>query len=153
MNAKRESRMAAIIDSQKTIMHAMMGSSAVEWLQLDLTMGQVKALFALDSAGAMPVGRLAEVLRIGLPAASIVADKLVQLDLAVRRDDPGDRRRTFVELTPKGEQLVDRLHQGRDERLRALLAELSEADFAALVQGLQALARVATEEHSKVQTS
>ena len=146
MHPKRETRVASILEAHQTIMKSLMENSAAEWLQLDLTMGQVKALFALRCSGAMPIGGLAERLKVGLPAASIVAEKLVHLELAKRHDDPTDRRRTFVELTPKGEQLLNRLHQGRQEQLRAWLAQMREADFAALVQGLQALMEIAVAE-------
>ncbi len=134
------------MEAQQTIMKALMENSASEWLQLDLTMGQVKALFALRCVKAMPIGGLAERLKIGLPAASSVADKLVQLELAERHDDPSDRRRTFIELTPQGEQLLNRLHQGRHNQLRAWLAQMHEADFAALAQGLEALVEIISAE-------
>ncbi len=150
MSSKRESTIATIIQAQKKIMHALQESMAIEWLQLDLTMGHVKVLFVLQSSGAMPIGGLAERLQIGLPAASIAVDKLVQLDLVERHEDPSDRRRTFVQLAPKGEQLASRLHQGRNDQLRAWLLQLHDADFAALAQGLQALAEVASAE--QVQT-
>ena len=143
MHPKRESKAAIVMEAQQTIMQALMEDTAAEWLQLDLTMGQVKTLFVLQCSGAMSVGGLAERLKIGLPAASIAVDKLVQLALVARRDDPSDRRRTLVELTPQGEQVVSRLHQGRHQRLRTWLGQLREADVAALVQGLQALAAVA----------
>ncbi len=137
------------MEAQQTIMKALMENSASEWLQLDLTMGQVKALFALRCVKAMPIGGLAERLKIGLPAASIVADKLVQLELAERHDDPSDRRRTFIKLTPQGEQLLNRLHQGRHNQLRAWLSQMRESDFAALSQGLQALVEIISAEHAE----
>jgi MarR family transcriptional regulator, organic hydroperoxide resistance regulator len=140
---KRENRINAVLQAVRTTLRSLRDTADVEWLQLDLTMAQVKALFVLRSSGALPVGGLAERLKTGLPAASILTDRLVQLDLVERREDPHDRRRTFVQLSPTGEQLANRLHQGRDERLREWLIQLNDADCAALVRGLQALAKVA----------
>lgn len=143
MNPKREANINALLQAQKTIFQALQNGGATEWLKLDLTMAQVKALFALRRGGAIAVGVLAEQLKIGLPAASLLVDKLVQIGITERHEDPDDRRRTLVRLTAEGEQQVSRLQEGRRERIRAWLSELTEEDLAALARGTEALARVA----------
>lgn len=143
MNPKREANINALLQAQKTIFQALQDGGATEWLKLDLTMAQVKALFALRRGGAIAVGVLAEQLKIGLPAASLLVDKLVQIGITERHEDPDDRRRTLVRLTAEGEQQVSRLQEGRRERIRAWLSELTEEDLAALARGTEALARVA----------
>jgi DNA-binding MarR family transcriptional regulator len=114
-----------------------------DWLGLDLTMAQLKALFALARGEPMTVGALGQVLRIQLPAASHAVDSLVRLELAKRYEDPEDRRRTFVQLTSRGQALVEQLREGRSGLSRRWLAELADDDLAALLRGLQAIAAVA----------
>ncbi len=143
MPTKQTARMEAVRRTLRTLQEAIFDSATDEWLQLDFTMGQLKALFALRRSGPVPVGGLAEALGIGLPAASILTEKLVQSELVERREDPHDRRRALVGLTPNGEQLALNLWQGRRERLAEMLGRLSEHEFAALVEGLDALARAA----------
>ncbi len=143
MNPKRETNMNAVMRAQRTVFHALRDGGAAELLKSDLTMVQVKGLIILGRGGAMPVGGLAEQLKVGLPAASLLVEKLVQMGMAERQEDPNDRRRTLVRLTADGAQQVLRLREGGREQFRDLLFELSEEDLAALTQGMEALARVA----------
>jgi MarR family transcriptional regulator, organic hydroperoxide resistance regulator len=131
------------MQAQKQIVQAMHAAADPTWLQLDLTMAQLKGLFALADSP-MTIGQLAEALGSGKPAASILVERLVQLGLVERAEDPLDRRRTIARVTSQGEELVARLRQGGRDRLRAWLSRLGDDDLAALVQGLQALATVAS---------
>ncbi len=114
-----------------------------ELLGLDLTMAQLKALLALSRGKPMTVGALGQALGIQLPAASHAADSLVRLELARRYEDPEDRRRTFVQLTPRAQALIEEAREGRRGLFRGWLAELADDDLAALLRGLQAIASVA----------
>ncbi|MBI4495277.1 MAG: MarR family transcriptional regulator [Chloroflexi bacterium] len=132
------------MQTYKTVFHALQAANAAQWLHLELTMAQLKALMALSKGDGETVGSMADALEIGLSASSQLTERLVQHGLVERRDDPSDRRRALVHLSPAGEQLVTRLRQGNEERLRDWLARLEEADLQALVQGLRALAAVAS---------
>ncbi len=114
-----------------------------ELLGLDLTMAQLKALLALSRGKPMTVGALGQALGIQLPAASHAADSLVRLELAQRYEDPEDRRRTFVQLTPRAQALIEEVREGRRGLFRGWLTELADDDLAALLRGLQAIAGVA----------
>jgi len=76
-----------------------------------------------------PGASLSEVaghLGIGLPSASALISRLVGAGQVDRRDDPEERRRTVLTLTPQGEaQLEAAIQAGREElseRLRSLPA-------------------------------
>ena len=133
------------LQAQKQIVQAMHAAAEPTWLQLDLTMAQLKGLFALADSP-MTIGQLADVLGSGKPAASILVERLVQLGLVERAEDALDRRRTIARVTARGEELVARLRQGGRERLRTWLSRLGDDDLAALVQGLRALAAAAAGE-------
>ncbi len=134
---------AAIVAAQRTIAHSMFQASAPDWIQLDLTMGQLRTLMALAADGPLTVSALAERLAIAKPTASILIDHLVQVGDATRTEDPDDRRRTLVALTSTGDELVARLRQGKAERFERWLAAMQPDDLAALTRGMRALAAIA----------
>jgi DNA-binding MarR family transcriptional regulator len=124
-----------------------LGATVPDWIQLELPIGQVKTLMALAGHERLNVSALAELLRIGKPAASILVDRLVQQAYVARTEDPEDRRRTLLALTPAGSDLVATLRQGAGEsRFARWLEQMDEGDLAALTRGLQALATIAARE-------
>ena len=112
------------------------------WLEIDLTMAQLKTLMVLRCEGQPTIGQVADALHISLPTASHLVDRLVHAGLAERAEDPADRRRMLTGLTPRGEELAGRLREGSQDQLRLWLSHLSREDLSALLQGLQALAKV-----------
>jgi DNA-binding MarR family transcriptional regulator len=129
--------------------HARSDSSA--WLDLEITMGQLKALMTLIVNGAQSVGVLGRALGIAEPAASTLVDKLEEQGFVTRAADSEDRRRTLVQPTAAAQDLFDHLQRGRNEQLAEWLGELGEDDLRALAQGLGALVHVAGAQPCKVQ--
>jgi DNA-binding MarR family transcriptional regulator len=142
MKTHRDTLVETVLAGQQSITSSAQSATAAYWLRLDLTMTQLKSVFALHRQGPMPVGGLAEALSVGLSAASILVDKLVQQALAERHEDPKDRRRTVVTLTPGAEQLVIQLRQGSSQFLRKLCSQMADDDLQALAQGVSALATI-----------
>jgi len=138
----REQTIERIMEAYGGVAQALTALTTPSWLELDLTMAQLKTLLVLAGNSPITVGRLGQMLRIQLPAASHAADNLVKLELAQRYEDPDDRRRTFVRLTPQGQALAAQLRQGRRELFYAWLAALADDDLAALLQGLRAVTAV-----------
>ena len=130
--------------SRRKIQRALLTSTASRWRDLDISMQQLRALTVLRDEEVATVGRLAELFGIGLPAASILADRLVRAGYVERNEDPADRRRVLLTLTRAGIQLVTELHEGSYLLLRRWMARLSAEDLAALTQGWRALADVAS---------
>jgi DNA-binding MarR family transcriptional regulator len=143
MTLDREQAIGDIARSAREIFRTLWRMTAVDWLGLDLTMAQLKALFALAGGEPMTVGALGQMLQIQLPAASHAAKGLVHLGLARRLKDPNDRRCTYIQLTPYAEDLADKLREGRREAFRSLLVELADEDLAAALRGMQAIAAAA----------
>src|ERR1700674_3935390 len=119
-------------------------STASRWMHLDISMQQVRAMFLLRDEEEVSVGRLAELFGIGLPAASLLADRLVRAGYVERRDDPADRRRVLLSLTRPGLRLGTDLREGSHSLLRRWMSSLSAEDLAALTRGWRALAEVAS---------
>jgi DNA-binding MarR family transcriptional regulator len=133
-----------IIRLHWSILATMQFSSRPDWMELDMTMAQIKTLFTISQGEAVPVSRIADYLGVGQPTASHLVDKLVRQGFAGRSESPSDRRVTLVRLTSKGEDLVRRLYQGGEEQYRSWVKQLSDEERKNLLSGLQALARVAS---------
>jgi MarR family transcriptional regulator, organic hydroperoxide resistance regulator len=133
-----------IIRLHWSILTAMQFSSRPDWMELEMTMAQIKALFTISYGDAVPVNSIAEYLGVGQPTASHLVDKLVRQGFADRSESPTDRRVTLVRLTSLGEDLVRRLYQGGEEQYRAWVSKLTNEERKDLLSGLQALARVAS---------
>jgi DNA-binding MarR family transcriptional regulator len=136
----------------RVVMGGMRRSLCPEWLHLDLSMGQLKAMAMLVSRGPQSVGGLARALGIAEPSASLLADKLEQEGLAARVEDPVDRRRKLLTPSAVGIEMFERLQELRGEELAALLSELTDGELAGLARGLTGMARV-TQAHNAEATS
>jgi DNA-binding MarR family transcriptional regulator len=128
----------------KKLHRALLTSSASKWRDLDISMQHLRAMYLLRDEEEASVGRLAELFGIGLPAASLLADRLVRAGYVERRGDPADRRRVLLSLTRVGLRLVTDLREGNHTLLRRWMSSLSAEDLAALTRGWRALAEVAS---------
>jgi DNA-binding MarR family transcriptional regulator len=149
MTTQTDTLIDEALEAMGQVIGAMHSAALPLWIHLDLSMAQAKACSYLASEGAVTIGRLACALGIGQPAASILVDKLVHLDMVHRTEDPADRRRTWAQLSPKGHELVDRLNRYRADVLRDWLSRLDEDALVAVVRGLGAVASVASADQSR----
>jgi DNA-binding MarR family transcriptional regulator len=135
---------ATVLEECREALHRLAAAAkprTTEWVGLDLTMGQLKSVLVLTTQGPLSVGELGRALGIGEPAASLLVDRLEERDLASRREDPADRRRTYVVPTSEATELAIRLRRSRDEQLTGWLTSLTEEDLEHLRRGLSALLR------------
>src|SRR5262245_58520757 len=72
----------------------------------DLTMGQYTTLIRLHYGDTCGISEIANHLGITNPAASQLIDRLVQMGLIERVEDPTDRRAKQLSLTPKSRTLL-----------------------------------------------
>jgi DNA-binding MarR family transcriptional regulator len=126
------------------VRRALLARNAERWRDLDLSLQQLKAMYFLSDENEVSIGRLAELFGVGMPAASVLADRLVKSGYVLRREDPADRRRTLVTLTRTGHRLVAGFREGSQAQMRRWMAALAPADQEALARGWQALADVAS---------
>lgn len=134
-----------IIRLHWSIMAAMQFSTRPDWMELEMTMAQIKALFTISQGEAVPISQIAQYLNVGQPTASHLADKLVRQGFASRSEDEKDRRVTLMSPTAKGKDLVRRLYQGGEQPYRSWIMKLSEKERQQLHKGLLALAKIATQ--------
>lgn len=133
-----------IVQAQTAVLRALHDRPQPAWLSMDLTIGQLRALFVLFHMGPTPIGQLGATLNLGKPAASLLVDALVHQDLVERHEDPTDRRRTLARLSSAAQALFAEHLTGSREQLSGWLRQLPPDELCALARGLCALATVAT---------
>lgn len=109
------------------------------WMDFDLTVSQLRAVYLLAHHGSLSIGELAGLLKMGNPATSLLVQQLVQHKLAERSEDIRDRRRTFVRLTERGAGLVSGRRERREAQFHLWLSQMDDESLAGLRRGLIAL--------------
>lgn len=139
------SRKHLVDDLQRLIATLGVASAATRptpWLNVDLSMPQLKALMVLYHRGIVRVGEVARMLGLSPNATTAVLDRLEGEGLARRQADPTDRRAVLVELTEAGTAWIRELLSANARDFAELLDQLSLSDLEALHQGMAALSRV-----------
>ena len=88
-----------ILDLFHSLMRHVAESHAPEFLGVDVTMSQAKALYLLSVRPGMPMSAIAAELGVGPSAVSGLVDRLVAQGYVERREDPVDRRQQLVTIT------------------------------------------------------
>ena len=143
MSQTHEELEREVIAQYRTMMRGLKATMGQAWMEIDLTLPQLRTLFVLAEDGPLVIGQIAQRLGIGLSTGGHLVDRLVQAGLAERTEDVEDRRRTLARLTPKGEELLTRLLSGL-QQLQVWLHEVDQDDLAAFLQGLKAINRLAS---------
>jgi DNA-binding MarR family transcriptional regulator len=141
----REELEREVVTQYQALGRALKAASGTAWMEIDLTIAQLRTLLILAEEGPLVIGQIAQRLGIGLSTGGHLVDRLVQANLAERTEDAEDRRRTLARLSPKGEDLYARL-LNHSLQMQTLIQKLDDADLAALLQGLQALNRLVERE-------
>jgi len=141
----REELEHEVVAQFRALQTTLKATSGTVWMELDLTIAQLRTLLVLAEEGPLVIGHIAQRLGIGLSTGGHLVDRLVQAGLAERTEDAEDRRRTLARLTPKGEDLYARL-LNPSLQMQTLIQKLESKDLEAFLQGLKALNRLAEDE-------
>lgn len=109
---------------------------------LSLSLTQLAALSTLDRHGPMSPGTLADHERVQPPSITRVVAGLEERGLVERLPHPTDRRQQVIALTPAGRTLVADHRRRKDAWLSGQLAQLTEAERAALAAAIPVLDRL-----------
>lgn len=110
-----------------------------QWLQLDLTMPQLKTVFLLFLSGPSRMSDIASALGVSLATATGVVDRLVEREVVLRDSDPADRRVVLCRLSDKGQKLMSSLWQLARDRARELLNVIDRPQLLLISEALEAL--------------
>ena len=109
--------------------HAALGAETARFfVDLDLTMAQLRALGTIRRWGRLTGRDLAA--RLGVTPGTVVplCDRLEEQGYLRRVPDRADRRLTWLEPTPAGEDLFRRLWLAGGERVREAIARFTPED-------------------------
>ena len=132
-----------ILHSFELLMQHVARYRQVDLVDVEVTMPQARCLMFVAINPSISISALAAHLRIGLPAASGLVERLVEAGHIDRKADPDDRRQQLVSLTDQGRALVDRFHELPSEKLGELIARLSVEELHGLRLGVAAIEREA----------
>jgi DNA-binding MarR family transcriptional regulator len=107
------------------------------WKSLGLSHAQMGMLYMLRYHMQASPKQIAEFLGVSKSAVSQLLDPLVDKGLVSRQADPSDRRITRLSLTPKGLQLLKKMHRLKFAGIRSALNSLDTKELSQLA-GLQA---------------
>ena len=93
-------------DWMRVVMQRSMRNFMLYAKEHNYSMAQLNTLFRIRHKNTCGVSDLAEEMGVTSAAASQLLEKLVQQGLAVRTEDPQDRRNKRVALTEAGERIV-----------------------------------------------
>lgn len=100
---------------------------------------QLDVLRCLYQRGRLTVSQLATELRVTASAITSVSNRLVGSRLVRRIADKSDRRLVWLDLTPQGKELFEKIHAQRLERIRRYLCRVPESEMTTLVDTLTRL--------------
>ena len=109
------------------------------WVELGLTMTQLRVLFLLWADDGASAGVLAERLSVTPSTLTRIVDRLVRQGLVRRDTDDDDRRLVRHHLSDSGADTVRELERGGRARMNQVMDRLSPAQLERLVLALDDL--------------
>ena len=131
----------AVVEHYDALMHRLIEGHAPGFTEVGITMAQAKVLYVVMAAGELRMSELAARLGVGSSSASGLADRLVELELLRRGDDPDDRRQVVVTTTPEAVALLERFRELNQRQLREMLSRLDADELDVVDRSLDILGR------------
>ena len=113
------------------------------WMELNLTVPQLKSLFFISNRRGSNPRKLAAALGVTPSNVTGIVDRLVEQGLVARRQLSEDRRVLILEITNKGEAILSDLRERRMSTMREILTRLGKQELSCLARGLSALSKAA----------
>jgi DNA-binding MarR family transcriptional regulator len=110
-----------------------------------VTLPQLRILVMIASRGRQNLASVAQSLGMHASNATRRCDKLVEAGLLHRSDDPADRRNLLLQLTPSGQQLIQKMTKHRRAAIENVLLKMAAPLRSDLVTALLAFTEAAGE--------
>ncbi len=137
-----------IIELQRESNKELGAFPAEPWIDLGLTIAQLKSLFFIADREKTNFKKLAEALNVTPPNVTGIIDRLVDQGLVSRTENPEDRRVMLLQATEKGHELLNTLLASRAVRMTQILSYMSPEELSSLAQGMTALIKAAKTYHA-----
>jgi DNA-binding MarR family transcriptional regulator len=139
----REKLTRRIIELRRQVNRVLRERTLDSWVQLSLTIPQLKSLFYISRHGKVNLSGLASGIRVTPANVTGIVDRLAGQGLLTRIPDLNDRRITWLRVTEKGEALLANLREGRASEMHKILDKLTEEELSIVARGFDLLARAA----------
>ena len=146
---EKENIIEEIIESHRRLNSALRDYAPDVWMDLNLTIAQVKSLFFISNQGSTNFRKLADRLKVTPSNVTGIIDRLVDQGFISRTENPADRRVILLKTTPQGDSLVAALRERRSTYLSKVLYHLGLDELDDIAQGMAKLAKAA-EDYSQV---
>lgn len=111
--------------------------------ETELSFSQINILMRLRFDGKCGVSEIGDQLGVTSAAASQAIDRLVNLNLIERTEDPTDRRAKLLVLTPKGRDLISRGIEIRSGWVESLTDAFTQEQQGTIISALTLLTEAA----------
>jgi DNA-binding MarR family transcriptional regulator len=128
----------------------LMSAARPRWSAADLTFTQLRALSVLARRQPLRMSDLAEALGMTAASASALIDRMVQRGFVTRRSDPDDRRTVLVELSRRGQRILDVMERGSSEHFTRMIEKMTASERDALATTLRAFLRISAHSADRV---
>jgi DNA-binding MarR family transcriptional regulator len=123
----------------EVLQQRLMAVHAAEFTTLDITMAQAKLLYVV-AVGELSVSEIAQRLGVTVSTASGAVDRLVELGLLARSDDPNNRRQVRVSVTGLGMETLEQIRELSTRQLRSLFEQVGDDDLDIISRAIHIMA-------------
>jgi DNA-binding MarR family transcriptional regulator len=116
--------------------------SRKQWIDVDLTMLQMRVLLIVTGANGTPMSQLARATGKTLSTATGVVDRMVTQGLVRREHVPSDRRLVLIHSTEAGRILVNKLTEISHDHMRMIAKRLSTEEINMITHALEVIRNV-----------
>jgi DNA-binding MarR family transcriptional regulator len=128
----------SIIGLQDKFSRLSLADRVENWMNLDLTIDQLKSLILIQNHGKVSFTDLAQALGSTRGNITGIARRLMQNGLVIRQYNPDDRRVQYLVLTEKAQEILNNIKQMINTKVVNILSGLNLEDLAALEKGITA---------------
>jgi len=125
----KKNLVAQILQASENIFQVMGITIPPEWLMSDMTVAQLRVLLLLQTEGPSRMSSIAGTLGIAVSTATGIIDNMVKKELVTRSADVEDRRVVICGLSPKGQEIINRIWIYGQLQMKKLLNGLTPAQL------------------------
>jgi DNA-binding MarR family transcriptional regulator len=136
-----DSQADAVIEASRVLV-AIMARSLAE-MDVSITLPQWRVLVITNRYGPLNMGAISDWMGVHPSNATRACDALVKAGLLRRSEDPDDRRRQLLQLSARGQELVDQLNRHRRDAITNVLKAIPQERREQLSSAMQEFADAA----------
>lgn len=151
----RDADLDQLVTALLTASRALVGVSARSLAQVEdaVTLTQFRTMVVLRAHGPARLNRLSDRLQVNSSTTLRTVERLIAAGLVDRRENAEDRREVVIELTDRGQQLVDDVTVRRRLAIEEIVREMPRRQQHVLVEALLAFAEAADEPVAVIDTA